>query len=86
MYLSPSLNKRERSSKRQRNVSGLFISTFDKYRQLSLEYIGGRAGCEGRRRGEAEDERESKETSEIVLSREEFVGHSREREGAIRSD
>lgn len=49
MYLSPSLNKRgERAPQRQRNVSGLFISTFDKYRQLSLEYVGDTRGRGGR--------------------------------------
>lgn len=36
MYLSPSLNK-PGTPRRQRNVSSLFISSFDKYRQLSLK-------------------------------------------------
>jgi hypothetical protein len=52
MYLSAPLNKRgENAPRRQRNVSGLFISTFDKYRQLSLEYVGDAPGWDGRRNG-----------------------------------
>lgn len=67
MYLSPSLNKPS-ALRRQRNVSSLFISSFDKYRQLSLKSAAGtrkaslglgETGRDGKGDGRTQSEREN---------------------------
>lgn len=67
MYLSPSLNKPS-ALRRQRNVSSLFISSFDKYRQLSLKSADGtrkaslglgETGRDGKGDGRTQSEREN---------------------------
>jgi len=77
MYLSAPLNKRgENAPRRQRNVSGLFISTFDKYRQLSLEYAddapggGTRRGRGGRGNEDAEDGRRNVHAAGVAFATE----------------
>jgi len=68
--------------RRQRNVSGLFISTFDKYRQLSLEY----AEVEVERKGEdeTEDERERERERERAKKPERASVIARSVRGAAR--